>query len=643
MLYLADTPSHSRMLAKRVERGTLIRLAQGIYSDDRVTNAEEQIRAAAIPIAAHFYRDAYLSHRSAAVRGPVGDILFLSEPGGKKNARQFPGLRVVRAQALLHPETERIELPLEVVKTKDDMPATSTANVSSALQTVFECLMTSRHYPQRQLSQAALLQLITALSKKDIARAKAFAERNQLASEYAQFEKLTSEANQNTILHTEGLGRFELYFYHWHVGSLTALSNAEFRFQYDKSWRLALSKELPLSSERDVSYEGPRMPAFFENLLPEGWTENRIVRTYQIDPNDTLSLLASTRKYLSNLTLRPLNIPEHEFRLDTHGTRLEDVEPDPCTAILATDQMEADPETNVFWRELKKKGAVGLSGIQPKLPVSLSMESSNLTVRIGDLRTSCTHILKFQSPHYPSLVENEWATMELARRTGLHVAPVRLITFEDDSPFRGNSLIVERYDIPMRSSLEKEPSRIDLVLQEDACSLLLLKRNDKYKTSVERIADALREAGLSVELASQGMWRLLEHVAFSWMVGNGDLHAKNISTVRLIRSGELGAPPVIRAVEYSPLYDLLNTIVSIPDDDFAIPVNGKRNNLRPRDIASIAERWKGNKRIAEELIEQLASKMRSNLHGVLSSACMPAELAERYFRVVDSRLKTFGV
>ena len=41
------------MLAKRVERGSLIRLAQGIYSDDKVTSAAEQIGAAAIPIAAH--------------------------------------------------------------------------------------------------------------------------------------------------------------------------------------------------------------------------------------------------------------------------------------------------------------------------------------------------------------------------------------------------------------------------------------------------------------------------------------------------------------------------------------------------------------------------------------------------------------
>ncbi len=158
-------------------------------------------------------------------------------------------------------------------------------------------------------------------------------------------------------------------------------------------------------------------------------------------------MLASTRKYLSNLTLRPLNIPDNEFRLNTHYTLLTDVESDSSKAIVAKKKIEDDPETSIFWKDLRQRGAVGLSGIQPKLPVSFTMESGSPTVRIGDLRTSCTHILKFQSPHYPSLVENEWATMELARRAGLRVAPVRIITFESGSPFQGNSLIVERYDM----------------------------------------------------------------------------------------------------------------------------------------------------------------------------------------------------
>ena len=643
MIFLPETPSHSRMLAKRVERGALVRLARGVYSDDPLTPAETQIRVASLAIASHLYQNAYISHRSAAERGPVGDTLFLSEPGGRKNSVQLPGLRVVRAPALAHPETERIELPIQIVRGKDDQPTPATAQVSSALQTVFECLIFPRHYPERKLADAALLELIAALSQKDIRRAAAFAQRNNLPLEYERFERLLSARRQMSAVHIGGLRTFELYFYHWRVGSLTALSNAEFRFRYDKGWTVELSRELPLSRHTDVSFEGPRMPAFFENFLPEGWTESRIVWTHQLDPSDTVALLASTRKYLSNLTLRPLNIPDNEFRLDTHDTLLADVEPDSTRPIVAKEDIEDDPETNRFWKEQRSRGALGLSGVQPKLAVSLTVQSGSPTVRIGDLRTSCTHILKFQSPHYLSLVENEWATMELARRAGLRVAPVRIIAFGSGSAFLGNSLIVERYDIPSHASLVREPSRVNLALQEDACSLLLLHRKDKYKTSIERVADALRNAGLPREPDARGLWQLIEHVTFSWLVGNGDLHAKNISVVRWIQSGELGAPPALKAIEYSPLYDLLNTTLAIPDDDFAIPVNGKRNRIRPRDIASVAERWKGDQRTAHALVEQVASNVRAHVHDVLSSSHLPAELSERYFRLVDVRLQDFGV
>lgn len=39
---------------------------------------------------------------------------------------------------------------------------------------------------------------------------------------------------------------------------------------------------------------------------------------------------------------------------------------------------------------------------------------------------------------------------------------VRLITFDGNGQFQGNSLIVKRNDIPTRVSLENEPTRIDL-------------------------------------------------------------------------------------------------------------------------------------------------------------------------------------
>lgn len=645
MLYLAETPSHSRLLAKRVERGTLRRLARGIYSDDFDRTAEEQITAGIMAIVGHLFPRAYVSHSTAALRAPIDGVLFISEAAGKRNALVLPGVRVVRLPALPHPEIERIEAPTAVVRTRDDEPGLVMVGVSSALQMVFESLMPARHYPKKRLPEAALLELIEHLSARDRQRAAAFAERNGLDAEYRRYTRLTAGSEMSAAVHAPGLRRFELYFYNWHVGTLMALSNAEFRYDYAPGWAIELSRELPLrgGGRERTSYEGPRMPAFFENFLPEGWTENRILKTYRLDPDDRVGLLASTRKYLSNLTLRPLNIPESEFRFDAHTVRLGDIAPDPATVIRAREHIEHDPETARFWRELRQRGAVGLSGIQPKLPVSLTLESGQPSVSIGDLRNPCTHILKFQSPHYEFLVENEWATMELARRAGLGAAPVRLVTFGEESPFRGQSLLVERYDIPDQAALDRDQAGLELTLQEDACSILLLSRAEKYRTSLERVATALRNLGLSDDPADPGLWGLVRHVAFSWLVANGDLHAKNVSAVRIIRPGTLGAFPELTRLEYSPLYDLLNTTLAIPDDDFALPVNGKKDKLRVRDIAELAARWKGARSIAEEQIMAVAVGVRRNLDDVLGHAHLPEVMTERYRRVVDTRLRAFGV
>ena len=271
-------------------------------------------------------------------------------------------------------------------------------------------------------------------------------------------------------------------------------------------------------------------------------------------------------------------------------------------------------------------------------------EIASLAVTQGrESRHSCTHILKFQSAQYEFLVENEWATMEIARRCGLPVAPVRLIDFGLDSPLHGRSLLVERYDIPAAAALRDGGPELELLLQEDACSLLLLPRAEKYRTSVERVADAFRDLGLPADANENGLWTLLRHVAFSWIVANGDLHAKNFSAIRVIHSGQLGAPPTLARIEYSPLYDLLNTTLALPDDTFAIPINGKQNNIHVRDIAQLVERWHGDKRLAEHAVLEIAAAVRRHLDDVLGTAHLPYEMTERYRQVVGARLSAMGV
>jgi hypothetical protein len=63
-------------------------------------------------------------------------------------------------------------------------------------------------------------------------------------------------------------------------------------------------------------------------------------------------------------------------------------------------------------------------------------------------------LAELQSPLYAQLVENEWATMELARRVGLPVPDVRRIEITLSGARRELALLVERYDIPNAAALD---------------------------------------------------------------------------------------------------------------------------------------------------------------------------------------------
>jgi len=90
------------------------------------------------------------------------------------------------------------------------------------------------------------------------------------------------------------------------------------------------------------------MPPFFENCLPEGWTESVVLASNKISREDLFGLLSTTRRYLSNLTLRPLGIPDEELTCDAHSVRMRDLaserERRRARAILRPRQYSAQPD-----------------------------------------------------------------------------------------------------------------------------------------------------------------------------------------------------------------------------------------------------------------------------------------------------------
>lgn len=633
MLYSGTTNNERNALRVREHRDQLRRLHRNLYTDDFDRPAEEIVRENLLAIAAALLPDWHLSHSSAATLGPIEGMLFMSGPGKAGRHIDLPGTRIIRLPALEAPETESVLTPTPVARAADTPAEHPRLSVSTPLQIVFECLATSRTYPEKNLPDITIAEMISRLSPSDRTRAERFAARNGLRREYLRFRGLSFDAQVADQTRLAGQDSARIFFYGWEVGTLTYLGGGEHRFEYAPSWTVALSPDLPLTS--GVSYEGKGMPAFFENCLPEGWTESVVLASNKISREDLFGLFSTTRKYLSNLTLRPLGIPDDELVYDVHSLRIGDLSRDTQGVALLQEALGGPPDDVGLWRRTRNDGPLRLSGVQAKLPVSLSRGENGDTIRIGDLRHACTHILKVPVAQYPNLVENEWATMELARRVGLPAAPTTMVRFQQDSAYTGRSLLVERYDIPDRTQLEKPGTT--LLLQEDACSLLSLRRDEKYGTSIERVADALTSAGVGAD-GEHGMRQFLLLVAFSWIVGNGDLHAKNVSILHQLRSSGPGEPPRQTAAQIAPFYDLVNTRLHLKGDEFALPLDGRANKLRAKSFVRLGSRWGMSRSEVLHEVEQLVRDIMASLESVLARSTLPEELQREYAAIVHSNV-----
>jgi serine/threonine-protein kinase HipA len=127
-------------------------------------------------------------------------------------------------------------------------------------------------------------------------------------------------------------------------------------------------------------------------------------------------------------------------------------------------------------------------------------------------------------------------------------------------------------------------------------------------------------------------------LVFSWLIANGDLHAKNISVIRWLTPGKLGLYPELASTTYSPIYDLVNTRIYIAGDKFAISVNGRNDKLRKKDFVAIAERWGGTKVLVSQIMQELASNIRENLDEVMDQSLLPSELSQTYRDAVTANI-----
>lgn len=251
-------------------------------------------------------------------------------------------------------------------------------------------------------------------------------------------------------------------------------------------------------------------------------------------------------------------------------------------------------------------GRVSISGVQKKLSVHLDGTRSTLQIGVGP----CSYLLKPQAGTFPHLPENEWVTQRLAALVDIDVPPSALVELAGGSW----AYIVRRFD--------RTDSGVKFAM-EDFCQLSELPPGGKYDGSAEGCAKHLRRYA-SEPLVD--LLRLYRQLAFTWWVGNGDLHLKNLA---LLRSND-------GLWRLSPAYDQLNTRLVIPRDLLAMPICGKKDNIKPATWDELAERFgigmKAARRVRSEISDRLGEAA-----AMVEDSPLPVEMRAAYVEQLQQR------
>jgi len=288
-----------------------------------------------------------------------------------------------------------------------------------------------------------------------------------------------------------------------------------------------------------------------------------------------------------------------------------DTEPQHAKCSLRLFGTKEPPQLDVDLAKLHTMGLAmvghaSLSGVQRKISLRLGEEPRTLMVATDKAQFIC----KPQAQTFPSLPENEHVTMKLAALAGITVPPCGLLRLRDDSL----AYVVRRFD---RSDDGGK------FLQEDFCQLAGKAPKEKYDSSYERCGKLVLRYASEPVVEAVRFFRL---VVFSFFSGNGDMHMKNFS---LLRNAE-------GLYRLAPAYDLLCTILVIPDDPLALSVDGNKKLPGKRQWLALAKACSVPDKPALRVLTEVA-KVQPSAIKLIERSYLPQDMREAYSALISER------
>lgn len=313
-------------------------------------------------------------------------------------------------------------------------------------------------------------------------------------------------------------------FHHQKAVASFIKDNRNFIIDY-KNFDIQNSIALSLPNTQKIYLYDYKFPPFLESFLPEGYLydifKNLLSKEYgAVDDYLIFSLLSSNIQSRIEFKSDLQNSVEFpEFNIDE---------------ILSKDTN--DTFNNLLQTFLNKNA---ISGVQPKT-IALLKDKEKLDTK--------EYIIKTWGEEYQDLALNEYFCLKAVEKAGVKTANVKL---SQNNKF----LIVEKF------TLKNDGSFYGF---EEILSLLNKNKDSKYDGSYEQIAKIIYSYTTNKK---ESMIAFYKTVVMNYLLKNGDAHLKNFG---LLFDDDF------KNIFYSPVYDVVNTVVYIHKDKPALMLDGKK-------------------------------------------------------------------
>lgn len=306
------------------------------------------------------------------------------------------------------------------------------------------------------------------------------------------------------------------------VATLSAIGDFRSSLVYHEGAAAEDFVSLTMHVRRDPYHWDDVLHPFFQMNLPEGYLlqvlQEQFGPVVGASPMALLSVIG--RDMIGRVQVAP------------PGAVLEQ----PAKPVDVAGLLQGDNSEEAFAELVRQHATSGVSGVVPKF-----LDSDAESFATGGHKKSTLfthrHIIKGSSRRLPFVSLNEHLCMEVTRR----VMPAAVTEVSRD----GQALVVHRFDV--------DGNGVRHWGMEDFCALLGMRPADKYASTWERIAKAVRDH-VPATNRPETFRQMATLLLLTYALRNADCHAKNVA-LRYTRRDD---------VHLAPAYDMITT-AAYPD------------------------------------------------------------------------------